>query len=270
LNRTDDKAGKDYWDKTWSVLQEPELIDATDPSLTNEVNRRLHLFFQRLFSRREVAGKRLLEVGCARSVWLPYFAQMYGLQISGLDYSEDGCRQEEMLLKRAGVEGVVVNADLFQPPTELRHSFDYVITFGVVEHFRDPASCIQALGTYLRTGGILVTLVPNMLGMVGTLQGVFDRDVFEIHVPLDPDGLRHAHEAAGLTVISSDYFLSTDFYVVNIANRRRNALYPIVRLAYAVFGRLSMGVWWLERYLGELRTTRTFSPYVICVAEKRA
>jgi len=195
---------------------------------------------------------------------------MYGLDICGLDYSEDGCKQEEALLRKAGVKGVVVNADLFHPPAEFRDSFDYVITFGVVEHFQDPAGCIRALGTYLRTGGVLVTLVPNMVGIVGTLQRVFDRDVFEIHVPLDAETLLRAHEMAGLTPVSSDYFLSTNFYVVNVANRRRNALYPIVRLAYALFGRLSMAIWWLERHIGEIRRTRAFSPYVICVAEKRA
>jgi SAM-dependent methyltransferase len=270
LSRPDDKAGKDYWDRTWSVLKQPSLIDPADLSLTNDVNRRLHGFFHHLFSRGKTTGRRLLEVGCARSVWLPYFAQTYGLDICGLDYSEDGCRQEEALLKKAGVDGVVVNADLFNPPAELRGSFDYVVTFGVVEHFREPATCIEALATYLRPGGVLVTLVPNMVGTVGALQRALDRKVFDIHVPLDAEALLTAHKMAGLSTLSSVYFLSTNFYVVNIANRRRTAVYPLVRAVYALCGRMSMMVWWLERHLGELRRTRAFSPYVICVAEKPA
>jgi cyclopropane fatty-acyl-phospholipid synthase-like methyltransferase len=39
------------------------------------------------FKEYHCAASRLLEIGCARSAWLPYFAQEFGIDVSGLDYS---------------------------------------------------------------------------------------------------------------------------------------------------------------------------------------
>lgn len=267
-NREEDKAGRDYWDETWAVLGEPQLIDIANTSLANEVNIQLHRFFTSMFAGADLSGKRVLEIGCARSVWLPYFALQHGLEIWGLDYSEDGCRQEELLLSKAGVHGTVIHADLFQPPSDMRGAFDYVISFGVVEHFTDPSTCIRAMAAYLKPGGTMMTLIPNMNGLTGMAQRLLDKDVFDIHVPIDDKELALLHEKSDLDVKSSEYFLSTNFYVVNIANRRRG-LKKLVRIVYGVLGRISMLTWWLERKIGSLPRRKLGSPYVICVAEKR-
>jgi 2-polyprenyl-3-methyl-5-hydroxy-6-metoxy-1,4-benzoquinol methylase len=269
LTDTDDKAGKEYWDKTWSWITPVSLIDPKNDDLKNEVDLRLHRFFDRVLSASDISGKRLLEVGCARSVWLPYFARQYNLDVAGLDYSEEGCRQEEALLRDAGVNGLVVNGDLFSPPPSLLKAFDFVFSFGVVEHFQEPAKCVAALAEYLKPGGVLITIVPNMRGLVGALQRTLDRKVFDIHVPLDSGALASAHKQAGLSVISCEYLISTNFYVVNVANRRHSLIYPGLRLIYGLLGRLSMTVWMLERLIGELPSSSALSPYVICVAEKR-
>jgi len=269
LSNTEDKAGKDYWNENWSALKLPPLIDPDNPSLKNENSRRFHAFFKKVFSGNSTAGKRLLEVGCARSVWLPYFGLRHRFEIWGLDYSEEGCRQEEAILRAAGVEGNIVNADLFQPDPALLGAFDYVVTFGVIEHFSDTTVCIQALTMYLRPGGVLITIVPNMYGALGALQRLLDRKVFDTHVRLTENNVAVAHTNAGLSVISCDYFISTDFYVVNVAKRRHSPLYGALRLIYGILGRLSMAVWMLERVTGEFPVSRLLSPYVICVAENR-
>lgn len=264
----EDKAGKAYWDKNWSLLP-PELLDLRDRRLRNEINQRFHELFAGVLKRGRDVGKRLLEVGCARSIWLPYFALEHGLEVAGLDYSEDGCRQSEAVLAHAGVEGKVVCADMFDPPTALVGAFDYVFTLGVIEHFTDTAGTVSALGRYLRPGGRVITVVPNMQGTTGALQKLLDPDVYDTHVALDPTDLKRAHEAAGLEVERCSYFVATNYYVVNALRRKGSAFYPAIRLSSALLGRASMGVWQMERLFGRLPAVRAFSPYVVCVARRR-
>lgn len=266
MTKTVDKAGKDYWNENWADLPFPEFIDTSDARLRNEVNLRLHRFFSCLFDPRRDAGKRLLEAGCARSVWLPYFAQQFSMRVAGIDYSENGCHQEMGVLRMAGIEAPVFCADFFDPPAELKESFDYVVSFGVVEHFTDAARCISALADFLRPGGKLITVVPNMLGLVGTLQRFFDSEIYATHVAHTPATLEASHIAAGLAVDSSNYFLATNFYVVNPG--RKASCYKL--FAYRVLGRVSMAAWQLDRWFGELPGTRSFSPYILCTATKSA
>src|SRR5438552_12828083 len=48
--------------------------------------------------------------------------------------STSGCEQARAVLARDGVDGKIVEADVFTPPSELHESFDVVFTLGVVEH----------------------------------------------------------------------------------------------------------------------------------------
>lgn len=267
MSLVQDKAGKAYWDKNWSV-KPPELLDMDDTRLANEVNLRFHSYLSEIFSPSSSAGKRFLEVGCARSVWLPYFAQTYGLKVSGVDYSEDGCCQAEALLSMSSTEGQVVCADLFAPPNEMLGAFDYVFSLGVVEHFTDTGVCMAAMARFLRPGGIAITIIPNMRGTTGALQRLCDKAVFDIHVALTPHELQLAHDRAGLLTTRCDYFISTNYYVVNSQHRRGSPFYPLLRLMYGTMGRLSMVIWWLERKFGRLPAVQAFSPYIVCVARK--
>jgi SAM-dependent methyltransferase len=267
VDTAEDKAGTKYWNKTWSTPL-PALLDLSDGRLRNYVNLRLHAFLSGVLGA-AVRGQRLLEVGCARSVWLPYFAKIHGMRVTGLDYSPVGCRQEEHLLGIAGVQADVVCSDLFAPEPDLVGVFDWVVTFGVVEHFTNTTACVSALRRYLRPHGRLITVVPNMHGVNGLLQKLFDRTVYDLHVPLTPQQLRDAHINAGFAVEQCDYFLSTNFYVVSSQHRQGKPAYVAIRLLHALLNRLSIAIWAMERHLGAFPNTRSFSPYVTCLAMRR-
>ena len=113
----------------------PAPVDPRDKTLSNYVARKFHELFTRVLPRGH--NVRLLEVGCARSRWLPYFAAEHGYEVTGLDYSTMGCEQARQILAAAGVEGRIVEGDLFSPPEDLLEAFDVVISFGLVEHFDD-------------------------------------------------------------------------------------------------------------------------------------
>jgi 2-polyprenyl-3-methyl-5-hydroxy-6-metoxy-1,4-benzoquinol methylase len=265
-----DRAGRDYWEALWSEGAVARPIDPADDSRNNVPNKRLDEIFRRLFAAHGKHGARLLEVGAANSRWLPYFARQFGFEVTGIDYARVGCERARAALRAAGVPGRVVECDLFAVPAELVKAFNVILSLGVVEHFDDTEATIAAIKRLARPGALIVTVIPNMLGMIGFLQRTLNRPVYEIHKPLTPVSLRRAHESVGLDVLECDYFLSSNFGVLNLnglnARSRSTALKAQLLLELS---RLSKLVWMLESLGPRLPTSRWLSPYILCACEER-
>lgn len=258
-----DRAGKGYWDALWEGQQLPTPVDPNDRSLGNTVRLEQHALFERRLGNLP-PGSSILEVGCARSVWLPYFATGFGFSVAGLDYSETGCEQARAILASAGLEGEVVQGDMFEPPAALLGRFDAVISFGLVEHFSDTAAAHAALARFLKPGGVMVTFIPNMGGsLIGWLQKRLDRRVYDVHVPLDRRQLARANIQAGLRLESCRYFMACNWSVINISDWRSA---PMRGRAAHIQSGLSKVVWWLERHGLRVRPNRSTSPYVVAIA----
>lgn len=262
-----DRAGKQYWDAVWTDAPQADLMDPTTPGFRNHVDRGFAGLFSTIL--RDHSSFELLEVGCAQSRWLPYFAREHGARVCGLDYSEIGCQAERAMLRDAGIDGEIVWGDLFEPPAALLNRFDVVVSFGLVEHFDDTAGVIRALSEYLKPGGILVTVIPNMVGAIGAIERWINRGVYDMHVRLAPSDLAAAHGNAGLAVTSSRYFLSTNFGVLNTNGLDAGAWATRAKLALCVnLGRVSKAIWAIEEHLRPLKATRMFAPYVVVTARR--
>jgi len=263
---TGDRAGQQYWNAVWSAATQTDRMAPSTPGFRNHVDRGFAALFRTLVPGREF---ELLEVGCASSRWLPYFASEYGARVCGLDYSELGCDVERTILRDAGIEGEIVCGDLFAPPTILTNRFDVVLSFGVVEHFDDTTAVIRALREYVKPGGTLVTVIPNMVGAIGTIERWINRPVYDLHVPLAPRELAGAHADAGMTVTAAQYFLSTHFGVLNTNGLDPQARATRAKLSLCVnLGRLSKAVWSVEARVRPLKATRMFAPYVVVTAHR--
>jgi 2-polyprenyl-3-methyl-5-hydroxy-6-metoxy-1,4-benzoquinol methylase len=263
-----DYAGVSYWDRVWKGSRGGALTDPCARGIRNHVFRRFHILFSEVLRTAGAVypGSRLIEIGCAQSFWLPYFHRQLGFQVSGLDYSEVGCHSAREILEANGVPGEIVNGDLFGPPSHMLGAFDVVFSMGLVEHFADTTGCVGALSRFLRPGGVMVTTIPNMVGATGTLQKLVNRAVYDIHVPLDREGLRRAHEGAALDVLHCEYFIFANAGVLNIGGAPAPRVAKFVtRVLYLA----SLVVWTIEGDAGRLPVNRLTSPYVICVARKR-
>lgn len=258
-----DRAGKAYWDEAWEGSALPEPINPRLEGLNNYVERRFHKYFSRLFGGKSQQGQRLLEVGCARSTWQPYFAKEFGFSVSGLDYSEVGCEQSRVIMQRAGLDGDIVHADFNDPPVELLGSFDVLTSWGVVEHFEKTAECVAAFRKFLKPGGMMITIIPNMTGSVGFLQRILSPATYDVHVPLDRAALHAAHQAAGLTVDECDYFLAASWSVVNMDDWNSSGTRRVIRHGLSVSSKL---FWLLEQRGISVPANRLTSPYVVCLA----
>lgn len=267
-----DKAGKQFWDKTWEENGSSgfSFINPKEPGLDNYTNKCFHKYFSKCFSGRDTQGLRLLEIGCANSVWLPYFAKEFGFNVYGIDYSEIGCRQAREILSSVGVNGEIICADFFKPPEKLLNSFDVVVSFGVIEHFQDTAASISMLARFLKPGGIMINNIPNVMGLVGLLQKWLNRPVFDIHVPLDIEGLQKSHLRAGLEVLDCNYFLSISLGMVNLTGLNPHKISTRLKnIIYRNLCRISKLVWAVEEQFFRFPETAFISPYIMCMAQKR-
>jgi 2-polyprenyl-3-methyl-5-hydroxy-6-metoxy-1,4-benzoquinol methylase len=264
-----DKAGQQYWNDSWASSKLPVAMNPADMSLSNYVNRRFHGLFVRLFDGLQTPSMRLLEIGCAKSVWLPYFSKEFGFEVCGLDYSPVGCQMATQILKANGVEAEIACADLFDPPKSLLESFDVIVSFGVVEHFEDTSACISSITALLKPGGMLITSIPNMVGLNGSIQKYVNEPIYNIHHLVDPIMLENSNRMAGLKVSECDYFMATNFGVSNLAGIKTNNIVGFTKRVFlAILVRISMFVWLIEERFGFMKANKITAPYIYCVARK--
>ena len=248
-----DLTGEGYWSREWTCRSVRRSVD-----LRNYVHARFDAFF-----RLHLSGVRgeLLEIGCAGSVWLPYFSQRFGLRVYGIDYSPVGCRQVEEILALHGVAGRIECRDVFAPSDDLRSRFQVVFSYGVAEHFSPPEAFLARARDLCAPGGIVLTVVPNMTGLPGIVQRAVDPEVFLRHVPLSLPDLESAHRACGLVPREVSPLGSFAWGVVKYPPR---GMWPrTVRRLYKVGSLLA---WRAFRTTGWHPETTWFSPYFACAA----
>lgn len=257
-----DKAGATYWDKNWSKVELPKIFDENDQSHNNYVNLRLHDFFKKLL--KDMKKFSVLEIGCANSIWPIYFYQYFNADVYGLDYSEFGCEKSRDLLKHYHVPGEIYCADLFSPPSDLYQKFDLVLSFGVVEHFEDTAHCLKSCAAFVKPGGILLTLIPNILSIIGFVQKFVDKEIYDVHVPLTKKNMLNAHQSAALELSYCDYFMSINLSVVNSGSFSQHKFNTFFR---HILSGTSKIFWLLEKYGIKIPKNRLTSPYIMTVAK---
>jgi len=258
------KVGRAYWDANWSTLDLPPAVDPDGLSFRNHANRALAGYLACRLG--DGAGLRLLEIGCARSAWLPYFRRRLGYSVTGLDYSPVGCEQARAVLQRDAVDGEVVCADLFAPPPALSQAFDAIVSFGVFEHFDDVGEALSAAVALLAPGGRICTVIPNMRGLPGLMQRALDRAIYDIHNPLTPADLAAAHAAAGLAIEDARYLLTFHSGVGNTG--RPDAVRSL--LARKLGGLVTLAAWLSHGNDRPAWANGVTSPYVVCTAFRPA
>lgn len=260
-----DKAGKDYWDNSWTAKKIPSSAKPDKKGLENYITKVFHRYFIKSLEGIETKDKRLLEIGCARSIWLPYFSKEFGFKIEGIDYSENGCEQSREILVNEGVEGNITCSDFFNPPKDMLGKYDVVVSFGVAEHFEDTAKCIKAFSEFLKPGGIIITEIPNLAGLMGTIQKKVGPLIYNIHVPLDRFDLVNAHKINSLEILNSDYLMFLNLGILIIDKWKEKYYYKFLLRLISWISKLFLI---LEKTIPIFKPNRYSSPYIICSAKK--
>lgn len=261
-----DKAGEQYWTEFWRgkrLLPPPIKLTARGPRAW--FYQEFHHLWRDYLPSAAPDPVRLLEIGCAQSRWLPYFARDWGYQVAGLDYSEVGCLQSRALLVREGLAGEIFHQDMFCPEPRQVACFDVVFSNGVAEHFEDTAAVLRQMVVYLRPGGLLLTIVPNLAGWLGRLQNLISPEVMATHRPLTRKELSQAHEDAGLRPLLCAYLAFGHCSVVNPgAGWRKGSKFLILKTlkgASALAGAA-------RRLHAGLPVNQQNAGYIVCIAKK--
>ncbi len=268
MNQTTDKAGEKYWSSFWNIYGLPKPINIKDNGINNFPIQKFHETFKSIFSDDD-KGKKILEIGCGNSVWLPYFAKQFELDVYGIDYSPLGVETSELLLKRENVNGTIIQSDLFNPPAELLNKFDFVISLGVVEHFTDTRNVIENISKFLKKDGLIITTVPNLTSINGYLQKKFFKPVYDIHVPLNKENLENAHKIDGLRILKSKYLVSFAISIVLENAEKKAKNYQAKKIIALYLSRICKIFWLIEKTLKiKIPEKRTFAGNILTVAIK--
>lgn len=260
-----DKAGVSHWDSTGPNTHTPLESFEPTPGVRGFGRRMWHEMLSEALADVMSPSAKLLELGCGGSALLPYFANWLNFRVCGIDYSKGGIETARKLCAAHGVTPQLIYGNFFEVPEEHFGAYDAVVSFGVVEHFTDTSATIASFSNFVRPGGKLVTVVPNMKGLSGLGQRLLNRRIFEMHETIDPARLRAAHDQAGLTVEACDYFMFNNFGVINPGSN------PgwVKALAFTVLRALTGVAWCVESLIGRLPANGVTSPYVVVVAYKR-
>ena len=257
------KSTVSYWDENWRRASGFG-SDTSAQVRKSYVWQRIDRALATCFGNTRHDGQTLIEMGAGASQWLPYLHARFGFAVAGLDYSKVGCERARELLAQTSTPGEIYEGDMFAAPANLLGNFDVVVSFGLVEHFTDTAAAIAACAACAKPGGMVVTMIPNMSGLHGKLYRVFDKKVFDTHVPLNLADLAKAHTSAGLDVILSEHLVG----LPGVADRDRVEPVLVRRLLRRVVYSASKFYWGLEARGIGMPENRFTSPYLMCAARK--
>jgi 2-polyprenyl-3-methyl-5-hydroxy-6-metoxy-1,4-benzoquinol methylase len=204
---------------------------------------------------------RLLEMGCGGSRLLPYFAAIHGYDVAGIDYSLTGCRIAMANIRAVGCRASIWCTDFRQLGPSVYGRYDVVLSCGVVEHFDDFSGVLGQFARCLAPGGIIVTTVPNLCGVMGWIQRVLGRNIYDMHVRLDLDDLVKAHQSQGLQILAASPLGALALGMLNT---------PLNAKIGRVLAGMDVLHLWVRRALGLQWQSPVWSSYFGVVARRSA
>lgn len=122
-----------------------------------------------LGSDRDIADRRLLEIGCGRggfALWLTAQSPPPN-EVTAVDYSSVAIAKGREYAAAAGVSGVTWQVGDIQAIPHPDATFDTVISCETIEHVPEPQKAVRELARVLKPGGRLFLTTPNYFGPMG-------------------------------------------------------------------------------------------------------
>ncbi len=254
---------KEYWDSNYRGFT--SVADTARLALPNPAE---HEILQLLIANLNTA-QSVLEIGAGNSSILCHLAlrRSVGIRYAGLDYSEKGCSSLSAKAIKEKLPIDVICGDMFSMNSvQQQEAYDFVYSLGVAEHFEDLKEVVRAKAALLRPGGVMVTVIPNMAGIIGTITRRLNPEVYDMHIPHELKSLARGHADAGLVIKSAGFLCSTNFGVLSSCFKdERGGGWTL----YKWLSRLSAIIWRLEKVGMYIPRTAWLSPYQYVIAEKR-
>jgi len=163
----------------------------------------------------------VIEIGCAPGNNLVDLHHMFGYKPYGIEYSHSGVISTLDTFRRYGFDTAnVIEADFFDQEfhNRFRGNFDVVFSGGFIEHFDPPDEVLNLHVNLLKTGGYLICIIPNLLGMFYPFLWLCARDVLKAHncKLMRKSAFRHIFEPFGLDAKFCGYVGAFQFYGLSL------------------------------------------------------
>jgi len=135
----------------------------------------------------QLAGKRVLDVGCGFGGRTIYYARHCGAaEVVGIEPMPEVIERCDALARELGCENVAFEVGVAERLPFADASFDAVVSFDVLEHVDDPFEAIEEIRRVLRPEGTAWLVFPTYRGMRASHLDYMTR-VPALHRIFDPD-----------------------------------------------------------------------------------
>lgn len=151
---------------------------------------------------------RIFELGCGGSSLLARSAEL-GWEVSGIDFNKGALSSLRAFLKSKGYKhSNLIHSDIFRYDcSQLSGQYDILVSFGFLEHFKDPRPILEKWVSIVRPGGLVISIIPNLFSVNAAVFKRLDPEFWKMHVPFPPEALESFHSGLGLTpILSAHYF----------------------------------------------------------------
>ena len=140
-----------------------------------------------------------------------------------------------------------------------------------MEHFENPEDILRIIKNHINPGGIIITVIPNLIGLSGRLTKMFIPDVYFIHKRISRDDLKEMHDITGFKCLKNDYTglfypmiipwsVKGDGFLFKKGTSRRRIVMKIIELKNAMITKIL-------RSFQVRMSSRFFSPFIIYVGK---
>ena len=180
-------------------------------------------FLYDYFGDENVAGKRILEIGCAEAGLLKYY-NTKGAVCSGIELT-DTRYNNALVLNQPGIIHLF-QADICIPETyqsEINHQYDYIVLRDVIEHIEEKETALKNIHGMLKEDGKMFMSFPPKYCSYAGHQQVIPKWIGKLpYLYLLPNFLYRAYlNLLGLPEQRISYFLSTKRTRISIKNMKR-------------------------------------------------
>jgi 2-polyprenyl-3-methyl-5-hydroxy-6-metoxy-1,4-benzoquinol methylase len=122
----------------------------------------------RLDPSRDLAARRVLEIGCGRGGFACWLARHPGRpEVVAADFSPGAVAKAQQFASKIGVDGIQWEVADIQKLDQFEEEFDTVISCETIEHVPDPPLAVRQLARVLKPGGRMLLTTPNYLSTIG-------------------------------------------------------------------------------------------------------
>jgi cyclopropane fatty-acyl-phospholipid synthase-like methyltransferase len=216
---------QEYWEKYYSksLTQKEQII-----SVASSYDKYWDVLINKNDNKE---NKTIIEIGGYPGRYLAYLSNKYNLIPTSLDFNSDKEKIEETFKSFDLKEYNIIQADFLKHKPE--NKYDIVISNGFIEHFNNFNEVLDKHCEYLKPGGTMLIMIPNMKYYIRFYKFLVDYKNLKIHnlKCMDTKVFKNFGKRNKLNELTNEYFGGFPFTVHQKLNIFQKIIFKIHRIA---------------------------------------